>query len=217
MTHSHTELLEFAKTGELPEFRKSFAQPDRDGWTAVHHAAMNGELPALERLSAWGLGTKELTPELLDAFDLALDHEHFAVCDWLIINGADLEPRPSGYNALDYPAMNGNLNAVSYLVAKGALVDGVTGSRPPIVWAAQEKHFEVFEKLLKQGASASKFADDLDEVTALTMSAADGSIEFLEAIFRITPAIEPSHLIAAAELAKAYNKQDAERLIRSKI
>ena len=217
MTYSHTELFELAKTGELPEFEISFTQPDRDGWTAVHYAAMNGELLALERLRAWGLDIKELTPELLDAFDLALDRERFAVCDWLLNNGADLEPRPSGYNALDYPAMNGNLNTVSYLVAKGALIDGVTESRPPIVWAAQEKHFEVFEKLLMQGASASKFADDLDEMTALTMSAAGGSIEFLEAIFRFTPEIEPSHLIAAAELAKAYDKQDAERLIRSMI
>ncbi|SHF61809.1 Ankyrin repeat-containing protein [Litoreibacter ascidiaceicola] len=217
MTYTHSQLYEFAKKGDLPRFFKHFLKPDEEGWIAVHYAAMHGDLHALERLSAWGLDALFLAPDRLDAFEIALDHGHFAVCDWLLSIGASLEPRPNDYSALDYAAMQGNLEAVSYLLSKGALIDGVVGNRPPIVWAAQERQLEVFEALLKQGASASKSGGDLDHMTALLMSASEGKMEFLEAIFRIGPTIEVSHLIAAAELAEAFGELNAERLIRSKV
>lgn len=78
---------------------------DAGGKYPLHHAADAQDLNALKALVAWGCDPLQQTADGETAFDIALDHGQFEMCTYLMSFEPAFDPRPNGYNALDYPAM----------------------------------------------------------------------------------------------------------------
>ena len=128
---------------------------DKHGWTALHHAAREGNMNEVKRLLAAGANVDARTTALAhDSTPLviATRSKHFDIMRLLLDRGADIEARDNeGYggqkkhldkkNTLYVPIMShrfrplfhavedGPLKSVDYLIWKGANVNSVNNYR----------------------------------------------------------------------------------------
>jgi ankyrin repeat protein len=213
MTYQY-ELSVLADTDELPPFGEILCKQDKDGQLAIHWAAQDGKLEAIKNLVARGVDPREVNKDGLSAFDICLDKHFFNIADWLLENGETLEPRAAGFNALDYPAMQGDVVSTEYLIEKGAAIDGALGEIPPLVWATQEGHFAEVELLLKNGASPFARSGG-DGQTAVEMAAGVGDMEM---VILLLSGMQKDRraklaLTRAIEIAEAYEHWDIAQFI----
>jgi ankyrin repeat protein len=87
------------------------------------------------------------------------DERHEKAVQLLVASGADLENLPHHYTPLAYAAYQGKERLVSYLLERGARVngdarDGTTYINTPLMMAAIQGHEAVARLLLRAGADA---------------------------------------------------------------
>ena len=186
---------------------------DGSGRSPVHYAAEAGDFDALKMLVAWGCDPTRQTSDAETALDVCLDLGRFEMCDFVLGFETKWDPRPNGYNALDYPAMQGNVPAIKYLISKGASVDGQRGARPPVVWAVQEDQLAAFTALLAAGADPFRTASAVDDETAVSMAADDEKLPFLEVIFETERKDSLASVQSAYEIALAYEQKRAVQFL----
>ena len=91
---------------------------EENNWTALHYAAFEGRLPALERLLAAGADINALTPNLSDALMLAARNGHIDIVQRLLQTPIDLNRRNDrGVNAEEWARSKGNTR-IADLIAK---------------------------------------------------------------------------------------------------
>ena len=87
-------------------------------WTALHYAALEGKLPAVERLLTAKANVNALTPNLSDALMLAARNGHIDVVRRLLQTPIDLNRRNDrGVDAEEWARSKGNTN-IAELIAK---------------------------------------------------------------------------------------------------
>src|SRR5688572_22106054 len=137
-----------------------------DGMTALHWAAMNGDLDLAQMLIVAGANVRATTR--LGSYTplyLASQQGHGAVIQALIKGGADARAAtPNGTTPLMVAAASGEIDAVRTLLDGGADVNAKDGVRAqtPIMYAAASNRAAVVELLAAKGADltlASKVSD----------------------------------------------------------
>ena len=127
-----------------------------DGMTALHWAAMNGDLELAEMLIVAGANVRATTR--LGAYTplyLASQQGQAPIIQALIAAGADLHSgTPNGTSPLMVAAAAGDVAAVKVLVDHGADVNAADGVRAqtPLMYAAASNRAAVIELLAAKGA-----------------------------------------------------------------
>ena len=137
-----------------------------DGMTALHWAAMNGDVELTEMLVYAGANVRATTR--LGAYTplyLASQHGHAKVLQALVKAGADVKAgTPNGTMPLMVAAASGDVDAVRTLLDNGAEINGRDGVRwqTPVMYAAANNRAAVIELLASKGADltlTSKVSD----------------------------------------------------------
>jgi uncharacterized protein len=137
-----------------------------DGMTALHWAAMNGDVELAQMLIVAGANIKATTR--LGSYTplyLASQQGHGNVVRALITAGGDVKaPTPNGTTPLMVAAASGEVDAVKALLDAGADVNARDGVRAqtPIMYAAASNRAAVIELLASKGAdlkATSKVSD----------------------------------------------------------
>ena len=127
-----------------------------DGMTALHWAAMNGDLELAEMLIVAGANLRATTRlGTYTPLYLASQQGHGPVIAALIKAGADLKTgTPNGTTPLMVAAAAGEVAAVKVLVEHGADVNAKDGVRAqtPLMYAAASNRAAVIELLVAKGA-----------------------------------------------------------------
>ena len=137
-----------------------------DGMTALHWAAMNGDLDLAQMLIVAGANVKATTR--LGSYTplyLASQQGHGGIVQALIKAGGDVKTgTPNGTTPLMVAAASGDVEAVRALIEAGADVNAKDGVRAqtPIIYAAASNRAAVIELLAAKGAdlkATSKISD----------------------------------------------------------
>jgi len=137
-----------------------------DGMTALHWAAMNGDLELAQMLIVAGANVKATTR--LGSYTplyLASQQGHGNIVQALIKAGGDVKTgTPNGTTPLMVAAASGDVEAVRALIEAGADVNAKDGVRAqtPIIYAAASNRAAVIELLASKGAdlkATSKISD----------------------------------------------------------
>jgi uncharacterized protein len=127
-----------------------------DGMTALHWAAMNGDIDLAQMLIVAGANVRATTR--LGSYTplyLASQQGHGGVVQALIKGGADVKAgTPNGTTPLMVAAASGEVDAVRALLDAGADVNAADGVRAqtPIMYAAASNRAAVIELLASRGA-----------------------------------------------------------------
>ncbi|KAH7388685.1 ankyrin repeat-containing domain protein [Pyrenochaeta sp. MPI-SDFR-AT-0127] len=136
-----------------------------DGMNALHWAAIDGMVDALDFLISKGMNLNNACSRGRTPLILAAEKGHTLIVQVLLAKGAELYRRSvTGGTALTWAAANGRLDTVKFLLQEGIDVDdcdnyGLTA----LLGASDMGHLEVVEFLLAKGA-------DINRVTIATKS-----------------------------------------------
>jgi ankyrin repeat protein len=97
---------------------------DKIAWTALHYAAFEGNLPAVERLLGAGANIDALTPNLSDALMLAARNGHTDIVRRLLKTPIDLDRRNDrDMTAEEWARSKGNTK-IADLIAEARVTRG---------------------------------------------------------------------------------------------
>ncbi|KAJ5701244.1 Mg2+ transporter protein CorA-like/Zinc transport protein ZntB [Penicillium malachiteum] len=163
---------------------------DEDEQTALHAAALSGNLP-LARIFL------EKDINLLNMEDfwfqtpimLAATNEHFSVVQFFLEKGADISKRDDdSRDVLHIAITKGHLETVKTIVERQVGSDQISyletpgpDKKTPIMTAALHGHFEVFQYLVSKGADMTKL--DMVERTLLHLAAEGGDLGIVKFVF----------------------------------
>ena len=142
-----------------------------DGMTALHWAAMKGDVELAQMLIYAGANVKAATR--LGSYTplfVASQQGHAGVIDALVKAGADVNAgTPNGTTPLMAAAASGEVEAVKVLLDQGANVNGKDGirSQTPLMYAAAANRAAVIEILTARGADV-KAASKVSDLSALS-------------------------------------------------
>ncbi len=128
-----------------------------DGMTALHWAALNGDLKTMDVLLVAGAAREALTRVgAYTPLHLASERGHGAAVARLLEAGAKPGPVTStGVQPLHLAAQAGDVEAVKALLDRGAAIDAVdtTHGRTPLVFAVSKDRRDVLSLLAARGAN----------------------------------------------------------------
>ncbi len=128
-----------------------------DGMTALHWAALNGDVKTMDVLLVAGAAREALTRiGAYTPLHLASQRGHGATVARLLEAGAKVGPlTTTGVQPLHLAAQAGNAEAVKALLDRGAAIDAVdtTHGRTPLVFAVSKDRREVVSLLAARGAN----------------------------------------------------------------
>nr|WP_330217792.1 ankyrin repeat domain-containing protein [Sphingobium ummariense] len=196
----------------------------KGGFTPLFFAIRDGSVPACEALMAAGAKADYRGPERTSALQLALYQHHYAAALLFVARSGDLAERDrEGRQPLHVAASGGDADLVAAMLAKGADVNGLTGSTtikwvteanfgvppppvpptPPLLMAASGGHAAVMRQLVNAGAKADFVAADGTNV--LLAAAAGGSVEALDYALTLAPDANFANAAGATPLHVVLN------------
>lgn len=138
------------------------AQSDGDGDSALHHAAHEGNLAAVEHALDQGTDPNLLTSRGVTPLTLAVHGGHAAIVARLLDAGADPNlASQAGETPLMVAARTGVVDSVESLLTHGAdpaAREDLRG-QTALMWAAAERHADVVEPLVAAGADVNERSD----------------------------------------------------------
>ena len=142
-----------------------------DGMTALHWAALNGDLKTMDVVLYAGAATEPLTRVgAYTPLHLASSRGHAAVVARLLDAGGKPGPfTATGVQPLHLAAQAGDAATVTALLDRGADINGrdKTHGRTPLVFAAAQGRLEAVKALLARGADARLATTVIDYKAAL--------------------------------------------------
>ncbi len=120
---------------------------DKDGWTALHYAALHGKMDIVEILISSGIDVNAKNNAGWGAIHLAANYGHLRIIKFLLSNGAD------DTHLLQYAARVGSNSVVEFLISRGDDIN----ARDIHGWtalhsAASGGHIDITKFLLSKGA-----------------------------------------------------------------
>ena len=159
------------------------AQSDSDSDSALHHAAHEGNLAAVEHALGQGTDPNLLTSRGVTPLTLAIHGGHAAIVARLLDAGADPNlASPAGETPLMVAARTGVVASVESLLTHGAdpaAREDLRG-QTALMWAAAERHASVVEPLIAGGADVD--GRSYAGFTPLMFAARLGHIETVDAL-----------------------------------
>lgn len=156
---------------------------DNNGWTALHHAAYNGDYESAQELCAQGANVNAYSNSMKTPLHFAAMNNHADVVSLLVAKGAKVE----GIT---------NSEIVRFAPLRSALImDNVT----PLLLAAKKGHVECFELLLQLGANLHE--TDARKWTCLHFAAYNGHAELCRKIIELD---QPGDSLIAAKNAQQH-------------
>ena len=129
-----------------------------DGMTALHWAALNGDVKTMDILLVAGATTESLTRVgAYTALHLASSRGHAPAVARLLAAGSKPKALTStGAQAIHLAAQAGSADAVRFLIDKGADPNARdnTHGRTPLVFAASQNRIETMRMLIEKGANS---------------------------------------------------------------
>ena len=139
-----------------------------DGMTALHWAALNGDVAIINAVLAAGAKTTVVTRlGNYTPLHLASSRGQAAAVARLLEAGSDVRAATdTGVQPLHLAAQAGNADAVRAILDKGADVNAVdrTHGRTPLVFAVSQNRVDVMKVLIAKGASVAKTTTVIDFV-----------------------------------------------------
>ena len=161
----------------------------KQGLTAFHKAAQEGNVEALKALLADGADKLAVTKKKWNALHFAAAGGHVDAINFLLGAGLMLEQKTSAMGGgwatpLFLAAKQGHVKAVAALLARGANPNATAmESWTPLHIAAAKGHTAVVTELLKHGAKANALTDRGE--TALQWAAANGNTAIVKDLVQI--------------------------------
>jgi RNA polymerase sigma factor (sigma-70 family) len=127
------------------------------GYTALHEAAMNGDLALVRLLLNFGANPNARTGGGITPLHLAVQIHQHAIITMLLAHGANANAALSnGQTSLHWAAMRGDGESANILLAYGASVNALSQHhRTPLHWAALKGHTNIVHLLLAAGADSA--------------------------------------------------------------
>ena len=132
--------------------------PDADGTTALHWAAHENDLPAVQRLIKQGANVNAKNAYGATPMSEAAVTGNAALLEALLKAGADAESaNADGQTALMVVARTGNVEAARVLITRGANVNAVEKWRgqTALMWAVAQGHPAMVRELIARGAQVN--------------------------------------------------------------
>jgi ankyrin repeat protein len=156
---------------------------DVDGSTALHWAALNGNLEIADALIAAGANVKAASRYNVTPLSQACSRGNAAMIERLLRGGAGAnDTSEEGQTALMTAALNGNTDALRLLLTHGAKVnvqEPVRG-QSALMWAASEGNTAAVDLLIEFGADVK--AKSTSGWTALLFAVRNGNKEALQTL-----------------------------------
>ncbi len=130
---------------------------DRDGRTALHRAAEQGDLDETKSLLERGASVDARDHCRWTPMMRAAQKGHLTVVELLLETGADLNARDKdGYNALAASVISNRPRVFEYLLRKGIEMDvqDHTVGWTPLIWAVKLERRTMIQTLLDKGADS---------------------------------------------------------------
>ncbi|XP_060218204.1 uncharacterized protein LOC132645307 [Lycium barbarum] len=108
---------------------------------------------------------------------------HTATVQYLIEQGADPAPIPSGPTALHHAAGNGHIELVKFLLSKGVDVDLQSDGSTPLMWAAGLAQADAVKVLLEHHANLHVKTEG-DNISPLPLAVAANSLPCVELLVK---------------------------------
>lgn len=179
------EKMDRARIRTLLQQRVDVNAPQIDGMTALHWAAYQDDLEAVELLVRAGANVKAANRYGVMPLSLACTNGNGAMVELLLAAGADPNTTlRGGESALMTAARAGKLGPVKALLSRGAEVDSKDSGRgqTALMWAAAEGHAQVVEELIKAGGD---FRTTLDSgFTPLLFAVREGRIGVVRVLLK---------------------------------
>ena len=125
---------------------------DNDGWTALHHSAVNGSFELISFFANMGIDIHLKTSNGSDVLHLSASHGHLNLCKTLInkhnfdVNMANNK----GYTALHYAAENGSFDLFSYILENGSEIYCKTNDMKNVLHiSAHRGHIDICKFVLE--------------------------------------------------------------------
>ena len=131
----------------------------------LFNAAYAGDLERVTLLVEQGMDKNQIGGDYGNtALSVAADKDHFAVVQYLVEQGADMDKgntRGAGLNALHYACINGNAGIARYLLEQGADRDKCDIiAMTPLHLAASHGYLEIATLLMSYGADLNARNDE---------------------------------------------------------
>ena len=167
-----TPLIDAAKAGDTAKVRALVRQKGAsvlattpDGTTALHWAAANGDVKAVDLLLTAGADARAANRYGVRPLALASQRGDAPVIERLLKGGAKVtDALPGGETPLMTAARSGNAAAVRALLAHGADVNAreETRRQSALMWAAAQGNAEAMKVLVEAGADVKARSKELD-------------------------------------------------------
>jgi len=134
---------------------------DSNGWTALHHAAFNGDLKSVEQLTAAGANVNAVSNQYKTPSHFAALNNHDQVLASLLATGANMEAKDEQQcTPLHLACKKKSQECLELLLGKGAnLMAPDTRDWTPLHYASYNGHPRAVNFLLKWEADDDKLKD----------------------------------------------------------
>jgi ankyrin repeat protein len=164
-TSANSPIADAAMRGDAAAVRTLLTQgsdvnaPQGDGMTALHWAALNGDMKTMDVLLAAGAKATAVTRDgHYTALHLASSRGHAAAVTKLIDAGSDVKALTStGVQPIHLAAEAGDADALKAIIDHGADVNvrDETHGRTPLIFATSENRVDAIKLLIAKGADVS--------------------------------------------------------------
>ena len=151
-------LREGNNVGETVVDRATVNQADRYGFTPLHHAVHDQDLPSVASLIANGADVNLPCGMGFSVLHRTAQRGSVEMATLLIANGADVNQIDSdGVTPLQFAARRGSSEMANFFIVHGANVNqGDSDGRTPLHTGAQRGHVDVVRLLIQNGANVNQ-------------------------------------------------------------
>ncbi|KAL3872338.1 hypothetical protein ACJMK2_040269 [Sinanodonta woodiana] len=163
-------------------------QKDKNGWTALHHAASKGSVPVIESLLAAGLDITARNNDDENILHIAAANDNVTIVKYLIKTNPGLlqQNDKSGWNALHHAAVGGSVPVLETLIAAGLDITARNNDGDHVLHiAADYDNLTVVKYLIDINPGLLK-EDDKDGSTSLSSAVSKWSVHMIDTLIAAT-------------------------------